>query len=52
LAQKDSHRNNSTSDLAIELAIAVLSSNVVNKGIIQEDVMGLAVAVLDTAAKE
>jgi hypothetical protein len=51
-AQKvSSHRNDRTSD-GITEAIELLSSEVVNKGVIREELMGLAVAVFDAAAKE
>jgi hypothetical protein len=45
-----SHRNNGASD-EIEGAFGLSSSKVVDKGVVQEDVMGLAVVLLDTAAK-
>jgi hypothetical protein len=51
-APKASQRNNGTFDQKIGEGIELLASKVVSKGVIREDVMGLAVAVLGMAAKE
>jgi hypothetical protein len=51
-AQKVSGRNDGTSDEIIDAAIQLLLSEVVKEGFIREDVMGLAVAVFDLAAKQ